>query len=177
MILELIQRLLSDGPIYVRIRRQLLSVRDVRAKRTVEDAPLVAMSNGQRRGVLAVGASASVEAAKLAGGFQVMNAFDHPRLIVSDFVIAEAALRYFVRKLVRNRLFRSSPVVVVHVLETLDGGLTQVEIRALQELALAAGAREAYVWTGRELTDREFETRKFPGDHWLPNRPKWAEPD
>lgn len=176
MILELIQRLLSDGPFYVRIRRQWLSVRDVRAKRTVEDTPLVAVSDGERRGVLAVGASAAVEAAKLESKYRLINAFDHPRLILSDFVIAEAALRYFFRKLVRNSLLRSSPVVVVHVLETLDGGLTQIEVRASQELALAAGAREAYVWTGRELTDREFETRKFPGDHWLPSKPKWAKP-
>jgi hypothetical protein len=42
------------------------------------------------------------------------------------------------------------------------------------ELGVEAGARVAYVWTGQELTDQEILARRFPGDHWAVERPRWA---
>ena len=61
----------------------------------------------------------------------------------------------------------------MHPLEKTEGGLTQIEVRALQELAAGAGAIEAHVWQGRELMDYELESRKFPEGHWLSGKPKW----
>ena len=174
MILKLIQRLVSGGPFYVRIRPQMLSVRDINAKRTIEDIPLMAITRGKNRSILAIGASAATEASTSRKEYELINGFDHPRSIISDFTVAEKTLQYFFRKLVRNKMLRPSPIVVMHVLDKMEGGLTQVEVRALQELAAGAGAREAYVWTGRELMDHEFESKQFPGNHWFPEQPKWA---
>jgi len=45
--------------------------------------------------------------------------------------------------------------ILLHPLERIDGGLTQIEERALQELALDSGASRALVWVGSALSDAE----------------------
>jgi len=171
--------LVSGGPLYVRIRSRLLSVRDISSKKAVEAAPLMAISKGEGRSILAIGAAAAAEAAKSNVEYEIVNGFDHPRSIISDFTVAEKTLQYLFHKVAgmsvtKKVIIRSSPIVVLHVLDKIDGGLTQVEIRALLELATGAGAREAYIWTGRELMDYDFESKRFPGNHWLPEQPRWA---
>lgn len=104
-----------------------------------------------------------------------MNVFDHPRSIISDYVLAQILLQHAIRELFKDRLFLSGPVVVIHVRAILEGGLTQPETRALMELALGAGARDAYIWSGRELVDQDFASGRFPGDHWFPEKPQWAD--
>jgi hypothetical protein len=44
-------------------------------------------------------------------------------------------------------------------MEKTEGGLSQVEERVLQELALGAGARRALVWVGQELSDQELRQK------------------
>ena len=52
------------------------------------------------------------------------------------------------------------PEIAVYPL--LEGfGLADVERRVLFELAEGAGARKAYVWEGRELTDDELRQGKY----------------
>mgnify|MGYP002725832636 CR=1 FL=1 len=172
VIFQLIQELVSGGIYYVRIRPRLLSVRNVAGRKSLEEMPLLALSNGKDPLVLAVGAYAASVAAKPDNDAVLANGFEHPRTIISDFTVAEKTLQYFFSKLATNNFIR--PVVVMHALEKTEGGLTQIEIRALQELAMGAGAREAHVWGGRELVDHEFENKKFPGDHWLSEKPKWV---
>jgi rod shape-determining protein MreB len=174
MLLQLFQKLLSGGPYYVRMRPQLLSVRDVSTKKAIEDVPLMAISKGRHQKVLAIGATAAADASTSGAEFNLINGFTHPRSIISDFTVAEKTLQHYFRLLSGNNILKPSPVVVMHPLEKTEGGLTQIEIRALLELARGAGAREAYIWTGRELMDNEFERKQFPGDHWLPERPTWA---
>ena len=49
----------------------------------------------------------------------------------------------------------------MHPLEPLEGGLTHVEVRVLRELGAAAGGRDVFVWTGRELGDDELRSGAF----------------
>lgn len=37
----------------------------------------------------------------------------------------------------------------------INDGLSQIEVRIFQELAIASGARKAKVWVGHELSDSE----------------------
>ena len=104
MLLKLIQRLVSGGPFYVRIRPQFLSVRDISAKKTIEDVPLVAIAKGEKRSILAIGASAAIEASKSKNEYELINGFDHPRSIISDFTVAEKTLQYFFRELIKNAI-------------------------------------------------------------------------
>ena len=60
--------------------------------------------------------------------------------VIADYVVTEAMLRYFIRKVVgRNRLFR--PKVMI----STPKGVTSVESRAVHEAVLQAGARDAYL--------------------------------
>lgn len=175
MLLNYLRKTLSSGPYYVRLRPQLISIRDVASKESIEDKPIVAMvGEARQRSILAIGASAASVAAASGKEYTLVNGFEHPRSIIADFEIAEKTLQHYIRKLAGNAIFRPAPIVIIHVLDKTEGGLTQVEIRALCELALGAGAREAYVWTGQELTDQAFASNHFPGNHWHPQRPKWV---
>ncbi len=49
----------------------------------------------------------------------------------------------------------SHPRTLLHPLETIDGGLTQIEERAFQELAIGAGASKVKVWSGPALSDAQ----------------------
>lgn len=60
--------------------------------------------------------------------------------VIADYVVTEAMLRYFITKVVgRMPLFRPEVMVSVPV------GVTSVESRAVQDAAVQAGAREAFL--------------------------------
>jgi rod shape-determining protein MreB len=60
--------------------------------------------------------------------------------VIADYVVTEAMLRYFIRKVIgRNPLFRP------HVMISTPKGVTSVEGRAVHDAAMQAGAKEAYL--------------------------------
>jgi rod shape-determining protein MreB len=60
--------------------------------------------------------------------------------VIADYVVTEAMLRYFIRKVIgRNPLFR--PQVMISV----PKGVTSVESRAVHDAAVQAGAKAAYL--------------------------------
>jgi rod shape-determining protein MreB and related proteins len=60
--------------------------------------------------------------------------------VIADYVVTEAMLRYFIRKVIgRNPLFR--PLVMISV----PKGVTSVESRAVHDAAMQAGAKAAYM--------------------------------
>jgi len=60
--------------------------------------------------------------------------------VIADYVVTEAMLRYFLRKVIgRNPLFR--PRVMI----STPKGVTSVESRAVHDAAIQAGAKEAYL--------------------------------
>jgi len=170
---NLLGKLVNPDPYYVRIKPQLLSVKDTGSGEVYEDIPVLAISKDKKPSVLGVGTQAESEAMKSRQPYILANGFAHPRTIIADFIIAEKTLQYFIHQLAKAKLIRPSPIVIMHVLEKLEGGLTQVEIRALRELAAGAGAREVYIWCGPELQDFHFKSGKYPGDHWCSGAPQW----
>jgi rod shape-determining protein MreB and related proteins len=60
--------------------------------------------------------------------------------VIADYVVTEAMLRYFIRKVIgRSPLFR--PLVMISV----PKGVTSVESRAVHDAAMQAGAKAAYL--------------------------------
>ncbi len=59
--------------------------------------------------------------------------------VIADFELAEAMIRYFIRRVQANRLLR--PLVVI----CIPSGITEVEKRAVRDSAEHAGAREVYL--------------------------------
>jgi rod shape-determining protein MreB and related proteins len=149
-----------DQKLYVRIHPESLTVRDVGSGAFVQEPPLVAISKGQKRGVLAVGNEASL----LSGdpNVEIVNPFNHPRTPLSDFTFAEVLLKAFVKKLRGSRFSLLSPTMVMHLAVDLEGGITPIEIRALRELGIGAGARKSVGWIGPDLTDDQVRRFAFP---------------
>ncbi|MFZ3287897.1 MAG: hypothetical protein WA191_13760 [Telluria sp.] len=81
-------------------------------------------------------------------------AFSHPRMLVGNFTAAQACLKKLLFE-ARGSGFALTTSVVIHPLEKIDGGLTQVEERLFHELAIGAGASKVVVWVGAPLSDSE----------------------
>jgi rod shape-determining protein MreB and related proteins len=145
--------------VYVTLQPDTLSVRDVSSGRNVTEPPFAAISREPKKRLLGVGEAARVAAATQPA--DLVNPFKHPRSLLSDFTVAEVIIKGFVKKLFDGRLFVGSPIVVLHPRVNPEGGFTQIEIRALRELAIGAGASKAFVWHGRDLTDDELLSLKF----------------
>jgi rod shape-determining protein MreB len=146
--------------VYVQLHPERLTVRHVQSGRSVSGPPIAAISAAAKRAVVAVGEAALTASA--AGPVQIVNPFKHPRTILADFTVGELVLKGFLRKLFEGRLFARSPVLVLHPRIDPEGGFTQIEIRALRELAIGAGAERVLVWKGRELLDQELLELRFP---------------
>lgn len=148
--------------LYVQLSPTLLTVHDPHTGITVAEVPEIALQSlpGHKRTVVGVGTQARAAAAQ--PHVQVHNPLAHPRSLVSDFTLAEQLLKAFVRRAVPGAVWLPSPEFIVHPLGEHAGGLTQVELRAMRELALGVGAREVRIWQGPTLTDEQLKSGQFP---------------
>lgn len=146
--------------LYIKIRESRLIVKSLKTGKVAVDEPLLARETKGRRRILAIGARAR----RFEGnnGTLIVNGFSHARSILNDTDAAQHTLNHFVRHVHRHRLMRLKPLAVVHPLEKVDGGLTQLEASTLRELAIRAGAKHACVWVGQELPDEEILAHKYP---------------
>lgn len=81
--------------------------------------------------------------------------FTTTRLLVGQFQEAESLLRKGIQEIGNKGLFQVSPVVIIHPIEMVEGGLSEVEERLFRELASSCGARSVFVYTGAPLADSE----------------------
>lgn len=95
----------------------------------------------------------------LSGEVTVTKPFTTTRLLVGEFSVAEAALKALVIRVSKTGLFSISPEVLIHPMEMVENGLSEVEERAFLELAYGSGARKAKVYVGMELSDDGVRTR------------------
>jgi rod shape-determining protein MreB len=113
----------------------------VRGKGVVLTEPSVVAVRKDERGanrVLAVGKDAKMMLGKTPGNITAIRPMKDG--VIADFEVAEAMLRYFIRK-VHNRRNLIRPRVIV----CIPSGVTQVEKRAVRESAESAGAHEVYL--------------------------------
>lgn len=150
---------LFRSTVYVRIKPERLSVLHLESGNEHSDVPALAIARKDGKSVvLGLGQAA---AATGGSGVTLANGFKHPRTPIADFTVAEQTLKYFLKRVLPRSLFVPAPILVIHPQAQLEGGLTQIEIRAFVELGLGAGAREVYVWDGPELTREELGALRF----------------
>ena len=145
--------------VYVRLDPVRITIRDVGTGRELTEPPVAAISREPKKRLVAVGKAA--DAARTTQPVDLVNPFTHPRSLLSDFTVAELVLKAFVKNIFSKRIFVPSPVIVMHPKVNPEGGFTQIEIRALHELAIGAGARQSIVWEGRDLRDDELRKLSF----------------
>lgn len=148
--------------LYVRISPERMTVRNAKTGETLTEVPEIAIHKGAKLKVVGVGREARARA--MSPDVSVTNPFAHPRSLVSNYIEGEMVLKALVTRLLRPSLFSVSPRIVMHPLGEPEGGYTQVEIRALREMAVGSGALKVVMWVGRELTDQEVLSERFPGD-------------
>jgi len=138
---------LTQNDVYVQLSENRLCAINVRNGDEYHQIPLVALEKqGSKTLIKAIGADAKTWVKQ--PGVAVINPFSHPRVLVADFQKAEKVLMHAFQALFATSWFAVSPRVVIQPMEKLEGGLTDIEIRALRELCLGAGAREVVVYVG-----------------------------
>ncbi|MBT8406267.1 MAG: rod shape-determining protein [Deltaproteobacteria bacterium] len=113
----------------------------VRGNGIVLDEPSVVAVRRNGRGgnkVLAVGQEAKMMLGRTPGNIEAIRPMKEG--VIADFEVAEAMLRYFIKK-AHNRRALIRPRVIACV----PSGITQVEKRAVRESAESAGAREVFL--------------------------------
>ena len=145
--------------VHIRIGPERFWMRAPRRNLTIDEPPWVAISAPPKRRILAFGGEAL--AMRAHAGVTVVNPFDHPRTPIGDFALADQLVKHYLRKL-GNRWYAAAPVVILSVDVEPEGGLTDVEMRALQEMAMGAGASRAITWSGPRLSDEQIARLDFP---------------
>jgi len=160
MIINRIKKVFS-GTVYVQLREEKIRICHIEEKLIYEQRPYIAIdkTNAKKEIVHAIGDDAfSLINSKI---YDVSNPFSHPRLLVSSFLKAEKVLMHGIRQVHRRKIFAPAPVVVIHPMEKIEGGVTDVECRLYRELALGAGAREVHLHVGNSLSVSNFSFAKI----------------
>jgi rod shape-determining protein MreB len=135
--------------LYIQIWENRIKAVNINNGQLFDEKPLVAIidSDGKKK-VTAIGNQASFAKAS---NTKIINPFSHPRIILSDFSVAEKLFQHII-KLLKPKIL--SPIVVIQAMDKTEGGLTQIERRALRELAYGAGAMDVFLDDGVEELDR-----------------------
>ncbi|WP_020582852.1 rod shape-determining protein [Endozoicomonas elysicola] len=136
--------------LYVQIWQHRIKVSDVKTGQIFETSSEVGLGN-DKKGHTIITSIGQDTISTECGTSQTINPFLHPRTIISNFPVATLVLQHAFQRLLSTRSFAPSPVVIMHPMENIEGGLTMIEKRALTELALGSGARKVTVYTGAEL--------------------------
>lgn len=143
--------------LYVQIWEKRIKVTDIDSGKVYDQAPMVAIETSEK-GAKIICATGNAAASKIGPNIQVVNPFSHPRVLFADFTVGEKLLQAIFREIHPSSLMPSFTTVVIHPMEKIEGGLTQIEVRAFLELAMNAGARKAAVHEGPELPRHGFES-------------------
>ena len=146
--------------LYIQLSPERLTVRDPSTGTQFSEIPEVGIAHDPKTRIVGVGSVARSAVAGLIG--EVVNPFGHPRSLVSDFTVAEQLLKTVVRQVLGSALLRVAPRIVIYPLGDPAGGFTQIERRAIREMALGAGASKVIVWVGRNLSDQEILNEEYP---------------
>ncbi len=85
-----------------------------------------------------------------------LEPFTTTRLLIGEFTKSQQVLKAGLKKILSGRWYSPAPKIVIHPMEMVDGGLSEIEARILREVAMSAGARKVVVWVGHELSDHEI---------------------
>lgn len=113
----------------------------VRGKGVILSEPsVVAVKMDLRRGprIVAVGADAKKMVGRTPDNIKAIRPMKDG--VIADFEVTEAMLKHFIFRIHKRRMFVKPRIVVC-----VPAGVTQVEMRAVQEAAESAGARDVYL--------------------------------
>jgi hypothetical protein len=92
------------------------------------------------------------------------NSLNHPRSLAWNFLETEAIFKEVIAAQPKVLFGLIKPKVLVHLVPTMEGGYTDVELRFFREAAYGGGASEIY------LADDKYHPQQ---DHELADISKW----
>ncbi|NLK44483.1 MAG: rod shape-determining protein [Tissierellia bacterium] len=110
----------------------------IKGKGIVAREPSVVAIQANTKQVLAVGEEAKRMIGRTPGNIIAIRPLKDG--VIADFDITKSMLKHFIRKATKRRTFFQPRVVVC-----VPSGVTEVEKRAVEEAAIHAGARDAYL--------------------------------
>jgi len=112
----------------------------VKGRGIVLDEPSVVaiIEHEGKREILAVGEEAKIMLGRTPGNIQAIRPLREG--VIADFEVAEEMIKHFIRKVHKRRALATPQVVIC-----VPSGATPVERRAIQESAMAAGARKVFL--------------------------------
>ena len=150
-----LRKKLSKDVACVQVWRDRLRVINIRTGSEFDETALLALEAvGKIKAVVAIGKDAQQLVAS--DSLEICRPFAHPRTLIGDFYTAEALLKAALASVFPTKIFRALPKVVIHPMENMEGGLTNIEARALLECGLGAGAMEVVVYVGEALDPHNF---------------------
>jgi rod shape-determining protein MreB len=155
MFKQLINNFLSSS-FYVQVLEDRLRVVDFNSDREFDQPPFIALEKNNKGQLIVKAIGKDAKEFSSSTTIKTVNPFSHPRQLIVDFDSAEQILRHAFIQITNGKILAPSPKVVIHPMEKLEGGLTQIEIRAFRELCLGAGAREAVVYVGNSFVKQNF---------------------
>lgn len=100
--------------------------------------PSVVAVNNKLRQVLAVGNEAKDMIGRTPGAIVAISPLKDG--VIADFEVTQAMLKYFIKKVCKESMLGKPRVVIC-----VPSGVTEVEERAVEEAAIQAGAKEAFL--------------------------------
>jgi rod shape-determining protein MreB len=143
--------------LYIQVSDRRVKISSPQSDRAFECTPFMAINDAKV--ITAIGKDA--EALKGQPGMNVINSFAHPRMVLGDFTVGEKLLQHAIREFLKGKLFVPVLTGIIHAERELEGGLTQIEIRALREAIENAGCRKSAVHEGRALTMDEVRNHEM----------------
>ncbi|WP_407333679.1 rod shape-determining protein [Enterovibrio sp. 27052020O] len=142
--------------LYIQIWENRLRVLNGTTGRVFDEQPLIAWTQTGpiRKRVEAIGDAA--HALKHDIGTTVSNPFSHPRSLIGDYAAAETVIHHAISQVTPRSFFQPKIQVILHPMEKIEGGLTDIEKKALRDMAYQAGAKNAYVYWGDTLPSQHL---------------------
>jgi hypothetical protein len=174
MIKKLLHNFSKGALLYVRIKSDWLSVRDIKSNHYYEDIPISALKKESRNEVMAVG----FEARELVSNndkYRLVNGFEDREALISNRHAAEGTLKYFMDSVIKKGLIHPPIIAILHPTSFTKNNFSKDHAQVLKEITCSAGAVQAHVWAGRELMYEEILNGDFPPEGiWRTEAPSWT---
>ena len=155
----------SQKTFYIQIWEDRIKVVDIDTGDYFDEKPYLALETNDKGKMIvnSFGNSACVNTPTI----KSINPFLHPRILVSNFFVAEKLMQIIISQLHSKTFMNASPKMVIHPMVKLDGGLTLIEKVGFRDLCYGAGATEVVIYTGHEINLCNFDYKKIKSEHHL----------
>ena len=82
---------------------------------------------------------------------KLCQALSHPRTLMGDFYQLEACVTELTKQVFSKSIFDKPPIVIIQLFGVSEGGYTNVEIRAFQEVMHRSKVKRVYFADSTEL--------------------------